>query len=272
MQVQTVNGPNGPIGFATIGQGAPLVLLAGLGATHRLWGDLPAILARRFRVIAIDNRGVGASRAGKPFTIDRALDDLEAVLDVLSVDRAALLGASMGGTLALAAATRRPQRITSVVAASCAAHLSRHGRLSLGLLRSFIAHLPPASVGQALMTLAFSPAFTEQHAEFMAESARLYGLAPEDVAGARAQAEHLLEGWDLRGELAGCTLPVLLLAGRRDPVVAVEDTLAVAAVVPGCETVILDDAAHSVLAEGGEAVFERIFRFSLRHAEGKPPA
>lgn len=270
MQVQTVNGPNGPIGFTTTGHGPPLVLLAGLGATRRLWGDLPAILGRRFRVIVIDNRGVGASRAGETFTIDRALDDLEAVLDALSVGRAALLGASMGGTLALAAAARRPQRISSVVAASCAAHLSRHGRLSLGLLRSFITHLPPASVGQALMTLAFSPAFTEQHSEFVAESARLYGLAPEDVSGARAQAKHLLEGWDLRAELAACTLPALLLAGRRDPVVAVEDTLAAAAALPGCETLILDDAAHSVLAEGGESVLEQIVCFCLRHAEGKP--
>jgi len=261
MQVQTVNGPNGPVGFTARGGGPALVLLAGLGATAAIWGELPAILARRFRVVAVDNRGVGASRAGAAFTIGRAVEDVEAVLDVLSIGNAALLGASMGGTLALAAAARLGGRVTAVVAASCAAHLSVHGRRSLERLRTLLEHLPPRAFGAALMGMAFAPPFTERHPGFVDEAARLYGLAPEDVPGTRAQLEHLLEGWDLRPELAGAGARCLFLAGRRDPVVALEDTLAAAAAVPDAETLVLEDAAHSVLAEGGEAVLERVVRF-----------
>lgn len=265
MQVQTVNGPHGPIGFVTRGRGPALVLLAGLGATHRIWGELPALLARSFKVIALDNRGVGASRDGRPFTVWRAVDDLEAVLDVLSIPKAALMGASMGGAIALAAAARIPARLTSVVAASCAASLSRHGRRSLELLHSVLRHLPAAEVGRSLMALAFAPPFAERYPEFVAEAARLYGLDEADVPGALAQAEHLLAGWDLTGELAGCRVPALLLAGRRDPIVAVEDTLQTAAALPQAETLVLEDAAHSVLAEGGDSVLRAVTSFVLRH-------
>ncbi len=268
MQVQTVNGPNGPIGFTSQGRGPVLVLLAGLGATHAVWGELPAVLGRRFRVVTLDNRGVGASREGEPFTIRRAVEDLEAVLDVLSIPRAALLGASMGGTLALAAAARLAGRITGVVAASCAARLSVPGRRFLELLGTLLEHLPPGEFGAALMQLAFAPPFVARFPGFVDQAARLYGLEPEDVPGTRRQLEHLLEGWDLTPELARITAPCTLLAGRRDPIVPVEDTLAIAERIPGARTVVLDDAAHSVLAEGGEAVLERVATFLL--GTGKP--
>ncbi len=267
MQVQTVNGPHGPIGFVTRGRGPAVVLLAGLGASHRIWGELPALLARRFRVIALDNRGVGASRAGRSFTFPRAVDDLQAVLDVLSIPKATLLGASMGGSIALAAAARLPARLTAVVAASCAARLSRHGRRSLELLRTLLCSLPPEEVGRALMSLAFAPPFAERYPEFVAEAERLYGLDEDDVPGALAQVEHLLAGWDLTGDLAGCRVPALLLAGRRDPIVAVEDTIQAAEALPRAETLVLDEAAHSVLAEGGEEVLHAVGGFILRHGE-----
>ncbi len=268
MQVQTVNGPNGPVGFTTRGRGPALVLIAGLGATHAVWGELPAILARRFRVVALDNRGVGASRAGAPFTLDRAVEDLAAVLDVLSIRKTAVLGASMGGTIALTVAARLRERITAVAAASCAARLSAHGRRSLEVLRTLLEHLPPAAFGRALMAMAFAPPFAERSPAFVDEAARLYGPAPDDVPGTRRQLEHLLRGWNLVPELGAVTAPCLLLAGRRDPIVAVEDTVAVADHLPAAEIVALEDAAHSVLAEGGQAVLDRVVAFL---ASGRNP-
>ena len=78
--------PAHKVGFE-LGDGPPLVLIAGLGATCRIWGSLPELLGRQFRVIAVDNRGVGGSRAGEPFTLAGAANDLRAVLDDRGVAR-----------------------------------------------------------------------------------------------------------------------------------------------------------------------------------------
>jgi len=261
MRSFTVGGPNGPVAGIDGGQGRVVVLLAGLGATHRLWGELPAVLARRFRVVALDPPGVGASRGGGPFTLHRAAADVWTALDALEIERAALLGASMGGLVALAAGLVHPDRVSRLVVASAAAHLSRHGRRVLATLSQLLDHLPPESFGRALMAFGFAPPFAELHGDFVDAAAGLYGPEPEDVPGAGAQVRHLLGGWDLRPELGGLEVPALVLAGGRDPVVAREDTREIADALPRARFVLVPDAGHSVLAECGREVFDQVMRF-----------
>lgn len=254
-------GPHGPLGGIQAGRGPAVVLLAGLGSTHRIWGDLPALLARRHTVLCPDNRGVGQSRGGDPFTLEASAEELEAVLNEHGVESAALLGASMGGLIALTAAAALPHRVSRLVLASCAARLSHHGRRAIAMLAEMIRHLPPASVGECLMTLGFAPPFHQSHPGFVREAAALYGLAPEDAPGALAQAEHLLASGAEAPDLSAVTMPALVLAGERDPVVAVEDTAKLAAALPRAELVRVRSAAHSVLAEGGGPLLERVLAF-----------
>ncbi len=260
----TLDGPRGPIGWSEDGAGAPLLLLAGLGATRRLWGELPQLLGRHFRVVSPDNRGVGCSRGGAPFTLDGAADDLLLLLDHLGLERAHLLGVSMGGTIALATALRAPGRCDRLALLSCPAHLSQHGQRLLSLLRELMLCLPPERFGPALMRLAFAPPAHEQMAGFVDQAGSLYGLDRLDLPGALAQADHLLAGFDLRPRLAGLERPTLVLSGRRDAVVATEDTAAVAAAIPGATLVEVEAAGHSLLAEGGGAVLGRVVDFLAR--------
>lgn len=257
----TVAAPGGPIGGVVVGAGPVVVLIAGLGATHRLWGELPLVMARRCRVVAIDNRGVGDSRDGEPFTLEGMARDLLAALDDLGIDGFRLLGASLGGLIALHTALAAPSRAEALVVASSAARLTAHGRRSMEMLRDLLRHLPPTRMGAALMTLAFAPAFHGRFAGFVRDTAALYGPEPADVPGALAQAEHLLGGWDLRPALAALPCPTLVVAGDRDPIVAREDTAEIAAALPRAELVRIAEAAHSVLAEGGGALLDRILDF-----------
>ena len=242
------------------------MLIAGVGSTHRIWGDLPKVLGRRFRVIAIDNRGVGGSRSPHPFAISDAALDVLAAADSRGCQRFGIVGASMGGLIALATAIEAPRRVGCLVLASCAAFLSGHGRRSLELLRDLLRHLPPERVGPALMTLAFAPPFAERFPAFVDEAARSYGIEPDDVSGAQTQLDRLLMGWDLRSDVRQLRVPSLVLAGARDPVVAAEDTSSLAAALPNAERLMIPDAAHSVLAEGGSAVLERVLAFLAEHA------
>ena len=265
MTAFSIDTPRGPVAGIEAGAGPALVLVAGLGSSHRIWGDLPGVLGRRFTALAIDNRGIGGSRSPHPFSLADAALDVLAAVDGRGHHRFALLGASMGGAIALATALQAPRRVSCLVLASCAARLTGHGRRSLELLRDLLRHLPPERVGPALMSLAFAAPFAQRFPGFVDEAARLYGLDPDDVPGAIDQVDRLLVGWDLRLELAELEVPALVLSGERDPIVAPEDTAELAATLPAAEHLAVAGAAHSVLAEGVGAVLDRVLAFLAEH-------
>lgn len=266
MKPITIKGSTGPIVYTRIGDGPPLILVAGMGSTRRVWGELPAMLSRQFTMVTVDNRGVGGSRAGDSFTLAGAADDLCRILDHLKLERAALLGASLGGLIVLRTALHAPRRVTSMVLLSCAAHLSTHGRRTLQVMRAIFRALPPGEAGGALMSLAFAPPFHERFPGFVDEAARLYGPDPDDIPGTLAQLDHMLEGWDLRKQLGGLRIPSLVIAGLRDAIVASEDTCAIAEALPQARLLEVPDAAHAVLAEGGAEVLREVVEFLSKHS------
>ena len=105
-----------------LGDGAPGVLLHGSVQDSRLWDGVFAELARRRTAIRYDARGLG--RSTPPTAPFRHEDDLLAVLDHFCIDRAALVGLSMGGEVALDFTLEHPERVRSLtlVAASASGH------------------------------------------------------------------------------------------------------------------------------------------------------
>jgi pimeloyl-ACP methyl ester carboxylesterase len=269
MKTYCVDAPGGPVTGVEVGTGPTVVLVAGLGSTSKIWGELPALLGRWFRVLAIDNRGVGGSRSGRRFSLTGAVEDVTAVLDAREVNRASIIGASMGGVIALEFASTHPDQVSRLVVASSAARLSSHGRRVLELFRDLMLYAPPERVGAALMTLAFAPPFHEQFDGFVRQASELYGLDEQDLPGTLVQLEELLDGWDLRDRLPSIAVPVMVLAGRRDPIVSVEDSRRLADALPDCEWVEVPDAAHSVLAEGGGELLDRVRRFLTGQPEDR---
>lgn len=110
------------ISFEVEGQGEPIVLLHGLTLSKWVWratGWVEPLLAAGRRVVLIDALGHGESE--KPpepadYTFEGRADDVAAVLDALGIQRAALLGYSMGGWTALQFAVRHPDRCTAAIA------------------------------------------------------------------------------------------------------------------------------------------------------------
>ena len=99
------------------GAGRPLVLVMGIGYDATLWGlyQIPAF-SQEFRVIVFDNRDAGrSSRATNPYVVADMADDLAGLLDGLQVDRAHILGLSMGGMIALEFALGHPERLDKLV-------------------------------------------------------------------------------------------------------------------------------------------------------------
>jgi pimeloyl-ACP methyl ester carboxylesterase len=98
------------------GQGPPVVLLHGLSATRRnVVQGSRALLRRGYRLIAYDARGHGASSPGTRYGYPDLIEDLEAVLDDLGLERVALVGSSMGAATGMAFALQHPERVAALV-------------------------------------------------------------------------------------------------------------------------------------------------------------
>jgi 3-oxoadipate enol-lactonase len=89
------------INYETRGNGPPLTLISGTGHDLTFWAGQTSRFAREFRTIVFDNRGVGASSVPAPgYTIADMADDAVHVLDSVGIDRAHVMGFSMGGHIA----------------------------------------------------------------------------------------------------------------------------------------------------------------------------
>lgn len=187
-------------GERSTGDGHALVLAHGTTADHRTWRVVGPELARRHRIHAIDRRGRGDSGDGPAWAIEREIEDLVAVVDALAVESGApvdVVGHSLGGRIALAAAPRTPNMRRLVVIESAP---SPAGSTRDGLLERLRADLAAGDLTGLL-------------ARFMTEAV---GMPPEDLARFRADPV-----WPLR-IAAAPTIVRELEAADDDPAVGLE--------------------------------------------------
>ena len=98
------------------GTGEPLLLIQGLGYGRWGWDPVVPGLAERYRVLTFDNRGIGESdKPAGPYTAREMADDALQVLDEAGVERAHVLGASLGGMIAQELAVKAPARVDKLV-------------------------------------------------------------------------------------------------------------------------------------------------------------
>src|SRR5258708_34902621 len=101
--------------YVEAGAGDPVVLIMGFGGDHTAWAFQLRPFAERYRVIAFDNRGAGQTdQPDTPCTIALMADDTVGLLDRLGVERAHIVGVSMGGMIAQQLGLRAPRRVRSL--------------------------------------------------------------------------------------------------------------------------------------------------------------
>ena len=100
------------IAYRTDGSGEPVVLIGGFTMVKESWEPQIVELARRFRVITFDNRGVGdTTLPSGPFIIADMAADTVGLMDTLSIDSAHIFGVSMGGLIAQILSLDYPDRV-----------------------------------------------------------------------------------------------------------------------------------------------------------------
>jgi pimeloyl-ACP methyl ester carboxylesterase len=111
------------IAYQALGEGEPLMLIMGYSGTMDLWApQVLQELGAHYKLIIFDNRGMGRTTASdKEFTIELFADDTAGLLDALDIERAHVLGWSMGTYIAQELALRRPDKVNKLIlyAADC---------------------------------------------------------------------------------------------------------------------------------------------------------
>src|SRR5438093_1193668 len=101
--------------YQDVGEGDPLLLIMGFGGDHLAWAFQMADFSKRHRVIAFDNRGVGQTDApDHAYTTRMMAGDALGLMNALGIDRAHVLGVSMGGMIAQELALASPERVRSL--------------------------------------------------------------------------------------------------------------------------------------------------------------
>ena len=123
--------------YLDIGSGPAVVLIHGLAGDHTAWREQVALLKERHRVVAFDNRGAGAStQVDEPVSTRDLANDTLALMTHLGIERAHVVGRSMGGAVAQHMALEAPDRVASLVLCASFACLDPLGRRVLEHARS----------------------------------------------------------------------------------------------------------------------------------------
>jgi 2-hydroxy-6-oxonona-2,4-dienedioate hydrolase len=255
---RTVTVSGGEIHYHEAGSGHPVILLHGSGPGATGWSNFSrniGPLAEHFHVFAVDMPGWGESHAVTRDEIDHP-ESLRQFMDALGIERAALVGNSMGGVTVMAMAIKHPDRVT---------HAITMGSGHMKTPKLFGAGDGPTE-GLKVLFAAYADPTPENM--FRLVDVMTYGPehATEELARARSEAtlarpdhvRNFLEGlpkggpvrewFDLEG-LRDVQVPTLLLHGRDDRVVPYEDSLHFVARIPNSRLVLVNRCGHWLMIE-----------------------
>jgi 3-oxoadipate enol-lactonase len=239
---------NGPVRIAydVRGHGRPLVLVQGVGVGRWGWEPVVDRLARRFQVITIDNRGIGATDSPSgPFSTRSMAEDILAVLDHAGIQRASLLGTSLGGMIVQELALAHPERVDRLVLVATVPGGPRSRPMPLGTTYLFAA--APFLTSKARLRQFVSNALgsaTRRRRPGIAERLAAAKLAhPQSKPAWRAQvAAGML--FNPLGRQRHITQPTLVVQGTADQVVDPGNAGVLADLFPNARVELFDEAGH----------------------------
>lgn len=231
------------------GEGAPLLLLHGLGADHQDWREVVPELSGRYRVIAPDLRGHGASPRGPgPYTPWQMARDIVALMDAEGIAAAPVVGHSMGGAVAMSLVLLAPERVSRLVIANSVPSFRPQrprelGEVALRLL--MIATLGPRRLG-ALMARRNFPDADQSGLRALVEARSASNSRRVYMASLLA-----LMRWSVRERLDEISVPVLVIASEND-YFPVADVRSFAEALPQARFEMVAGARHGLPLEQGE--------------------
>lgn len=247
--------------YEVTGSGPAIVLGHSLLCDTEMWRGVAPKLAERHKVINVEVRGHRRSTAPAAFTLEDLADDWLAILDREGVDRAFLVGLSMGGMTAMRLALRAPARVAGMVLLDSNADVEELAKRAqyavmaaiyrrVGLLAPLARRTAALMLGRT--SLRQRPRLAEE-------------LRATVSRHAREQIPHALRAvfgrGDLLPRLAGIACPTLVLVGAEDAATPRRKSERIQAAIPGAQFEVIAGVGHLSALEDPEAVASRVLAF-----------
>lgn len=236
--------------YEEAGSGEPLVLIRGLGSDLQAWALQVPALAKHFRVITYDNRGVGrTSSPDKPYSVAGMAEDLATLLNELRISKASVLGYSMGGMIAQEFALKYPAMVDKLILLATSSRLDGYVRAVIGnMVNGRRSNMSREQVVRATAPFIYSAALLDDADRYeRAIQANVDNpYAQQDHAFIR-QAQAIL-AFDASSRVSGIKSPTLIVTNKEDTLIPSRHGEALAKAIPGAKLVSLD-AGHAGVLE-----------------------
>lgn len=251
-----------------VGTGRPVVFVQGLGYAAWAWRPQRDAIGQVARAVVMDNRGAGRSdKPPGPYSIEQMADDVAAVIGSCEAGAAVVVGASMGGYIAMTLAVRHPDLVDALVLVSTLTG----GADSLGVPEetqaAWAAHAgrPAPEFARATMPISLAPGWVDRHPDRFEEllAARLEHPTPPEAWQAQWDAcSRFLEHGVPPGDI---DQPTWVVHGTADRVVPFANAAAIRRRIPQAALTEVEGAGHLCWLERPEVVDDVIRRALAGH-------
>lgn len=225
--------------YAEFGHGPPVILVHGGFANANYWGRQVPALARHYHVIVLDSRGHGrTTNTDAPISYDVLSADVLALMDVLHIQKAALVGWSDGAIVGLNIAIHHPERLTKLFA--------------------FAANSDPTGVkdvGKSPVFRAYLERILHEYQE-LSPTPTQFRVFSDNISHMWETEPHFTDD-----QLRSIKVPTLIVDGDHDEAIEREDTDHMAALIPGAGELILPQVSHFAFLQDPEQFNENLLHF-----------
>jgi pimeloyl-ACP methyl ester carboxylesterase len=255
MPLLSVNGTD--LYYESNGEGESVTFLHGAGGNHASWWQQIPSFRQTYRCLTLDHRGFGSSTDPQGQGAAGFADDLEALLDELSIERTALVAQSMGGRTASQFTLRHPRRVSALVMCDTLGILAWE-ELSEQREKLRAERLAGAGESSALSRGYMAPGFIASQPEMTFLYQQVQGLnPPRDETGPALTTP--------QDKLANISVPMLFLVGSEDPVLPAAIVHEVVNAIPGAEFLEFEACGHSVYWENAPEFNRALDAFLAKH-------
>lgn len=252
------------------GEGFPFLMIMGLSCDVNWWTpEILNTIEQNFKTIVFDNRGVG--RSDKPdinYSIKMFADDTIGLMDALNIEKAHILGLSMGGFIAQEIALSYPERVEKLVL--CGTHCGGTKALvPSNEAIDFLLNLPeePIEYVNGFIPLLFTKTYIENNPDFIESYKQRMLKIPFNLSSYKRQLQAL--SFSAARRLKNINIPTLILHGKKDILIPPGNAEILAKGIPNARKVILDNVAHFLFQPNPEEVTNLISEFLTEKIEMK---
>jgi len=246
------------------GKGRPLLAISGVSGGTWSYEESIAAWSPHFRVLVFDNMGAGlSSKPDRPYTIAQMADHAAAVMDGADVERAHIVGLSMGGMIAQEVALRHPARVWGLVLGCTHCGGSERIPPAPEVIQRFADNkgLSPEEIVDKNLGFLVTPEFLQSGSESLQRYRERQLRAPWQPDYALQRQLEAIRNFDTCDRLAAIKTPTLILTADRDLLVPPENGRTLASRIPGAEIKDLNNSGHLIHLESAQAFQQSVLRF-----------